>query len=73
MKSTLVASAFLALTLTACSKEPAPPAAPPAPKAAAPAPAAAPAAPAGEMSQAEKEKMAKDLVDAAKSSAKKGE
>jgi hypothetical protein len=73
MKSLLIPMAVLTLVLAACGQEPAKPVAPaaqPAPKAA---PATPPAAPAGAMTQEEKEKMAKDLTDAAKSAVKKGE
>jgi hypothetical protein len=74
MNALLIPTVALTLALAACGKEQ-PPA--PAPKAAAPAPQAAPAtppaAPAGTLSQEDKEKMAKELIDAAKSSSKKGE
>lgn len=74
MKSLLISTAVLALTLTACGKEPAKPAAAPAVQPAPTvAPATPPAAPAGAMTQEDKEKMAKDLTDAAKSAVKKGE
>jgi len=72
MKSLLISAAVVVLALTACGKEPAKPAAPAVQPAPAAAP-AAPAAPAGAMTQEEKEKMAKDLTDAAKSANRKGE
>ena len=73
MKATLISAVIMTAVLAACGQEPTPPAQPvppPAPKAA---PVTPPPAPSGEMTQEEKEKIAKDAIDAAKSSARKGE
>ena len=78
MKSIILSATVMAVFLSACGQEPAPPAQAPAsppPQAAPAAPpkAAEPAVPAGAMTQEEKEKVAKDAIDAAKSAARKGE
>ena len=72
MKSLTLSAAAMALVLTACGKEP-PPAKPPASPPPQAAPAAPPPAPGGAMTQEEKERVAKEAIDKAKASARKGE
>ena len=74
MKPLLLSAVAMAVLLSACGKEPAPPAKP-APVA--PPPQAAPAtppapAPSGTMTQEEKERAAKQVIDEAKKAARQG-